>query len=108
MDEDVALARLEGRLGHVFQRRDALRTALTHRSWAHEHAAREGQGEGPQSYNERLDSELETTVWNTGCASWYFDASGRNAAIWPDWTWRFRRRTARFDPQRYTAGRSAA
>lgn len=55
MDEDVALGRLEGRLGHVFRKREALRTALTHRSWAHEHAAREGLGEGPGSYNERLE-----------------------------------------------------
>lgn len=55
MDEDVALGRLEGRLGHVFSSRRTLRTALTHRSWAHEHAAREGLGEGPDSYNERLE-----------------------------------------------------
>jgi ribonuclease-3 len=55
MDEDVALARLEGRLGHVFADRALLRVALTHRSWAHEHAAREGAGEGPGSYNERLE-----------------------------------------------------
>ena len=55
MDEDVALGRLEGRLGHVFRSREPLRTALTHRSWAHEHAAREGLGEGPHSYNERLE-----------------------------------------------------
>lgn len=55
MDDDVAVRQLEGRLGHVFADRRALRTALTHRSWAHEHAAREGQGEGPGSYNERLE-----------------------------------------------------
>lgn len=55
MDEDVALGRLEGRLGHVFRSRGELRTALTHRSWAHEHAARDGLGEGPRSYNERLE-----------------------------------------------------
>ncbi len=55
MDDDVAMRRLEQRLGHVFADRRALVTALTHRSWAHEHAAREGQGEGPGSYNERLE-----------------------------------------------------
>ena len=55
MDEDAALGRLESRLGHSFAAREGLRTALTHRSWAHEHAAREGQGEGPRSYNERLE-----------------------------------------------------
>ena len=38
------------------------------------------------------------TVWNTGCASWYLDATGRNSTLWPDWTWRFRQRTASFDP----------
>jgi ribonuclease-3 len=55
MDEDVALGRLEGLFGHVFRSREVLRVALTHRSWAHEHAAREGLGEGPGSYNERLE-----------------------------------------------------
>jgi cation diffusion facilitator CzcD-associated flavoprotein CzcO len=53
------------------------------------------------SYNSELDERLEGTVWNTGCASWYVDKTGRNATIWPDWTWRFRRRTARFDPAHY-------
>ena len=40
-------------------------------------------------------------MWNTGCASWYLDDTGRNATLWPDWTLRFRRRTARFDPRPY-------
>jgi hypothetical protein len=43
---------------------------------------------------------MDGTLWNTGCASSYFDASGRNT-LWPDWTWRFRRRTSRFDPRHY-------
>jgi ribonuclease-3 len=68
MDEDVALGRLEGRLGHVFQHRDALRTALTHRSWAHEHAAREGQGEGPSSYNERLEFLGDSLLGNAAAS----------------------------------------
>ena len=40
-------------------------------------------------------------MWNTGCASWYLDDTGRNATLWPDWTFRFRQRTARFDPSEY-------
>ncbi len=48
-------------------------------------------------FNAALDRGLGGTVWSSGCSSWYFDSSGRNAVIWPDWTWRFRRRTARFD-----------
>jgi cation diffusion facilitator CzcD-associated flavoprotein CzcO len=52
-------------------------------------------------YNEELERKMEGTVWSTGCASWYLDDTGRNATQWPDWTWRFRQRTARFDPSDY-------
>ena len=27
---------------------------------------------------------------------------GRNSTLWPDWTWRFRRQTRRFDPDAHT------
>jgi cation diffusion facilitator CzcD-associated flavoprotein CzcO len=53
-------------------------------------------------YNAEIDARMERTVWSTGgCASWYFDETGRNATLWPDWTWRFRRRLARFDPAEF-------
>ena len=54
-----------------------------------------------ERFNEAVDRKLQGTVWNTGCASWYLDDTGRNATLWPDWTFRFRRRTARFDPTEY-------
>jgi cation diffusion facilitator CzcD-associated flavoprotein CzcO len=54
-----------------------------------------------ERFNERVQQRMEGTVWSTGCASWYLDAAGRNRTLWPDWTWRFRRRTARFDPGDY-------
>ena len=42
------------------------------------------------------------TVWMSGgCASWYLDADGRNTTLWPDQTYRFRRRTRRFDAGAY-------
>jgi cation diffusion facilitator CzcD-associated flavoprotein CzcO len=54
------------------------------------------------AYNRRLQARLERTVWNTGgCASWYLDANGRNATIWPDFTWRFWHQTRRFDEPAY-------
>jgi cation diffusion facilitator CzcD-associated flavoprotein CzcO len=59
------------------------------------------RGDVERDYNSRVDTQLEGTVWNTGCASWYLDATGRNGVLWPDWTWRFRRRTARFDAESY-------
>ncbi len=59
------------------------------------------------SFNEAVEEKMEGTVWNTGCASWYLDDTGRNATLWPDWTWRFRRRTAQFNPTHYELGRPA-
>jgi cation diffusion facilitator CzcD-associated flavoprotein CzcO len=56
------------------------------------------RADAAERYNADLDERMEGTVWNTGCASWYLDATGRNATLWPDWTWRFRQRTASFDP----------
>jgi len=54
-----------------------------------------------QRYNAELQRRMQGTVWNTGCVSWYQDAQGNNPTLWPDWTWRFRRRTAKFNPQEY-------
>jgi cation diffusion facilitator CzcD-associated flavoprotein CzcO len=64
-------------------------------------AAVEVRAEVVDRFNTRLEEQLDGTVWNTGCASWYLDDTGRNATLWPDWTWKFRRRTARFDPNNY-------
>lgn len=45
---------------------------------------------------------MRGTVWmDGGCASWYIDAEGRNTTLWPDATWRYRRRTRSFDPAEY-------
>jgi cation diffusion facilitator CzcD-associated flavoprotein CzcO len=50
--------------------------------------------EAQERFNADVDARMQGTVWNTGCASWYLDDTGRNATLWPDWTWRFRRRAA--------------
>ena len=50
-------------------------------------------------YNAEVQRRMQGTVWNTGCASWYQDAQGNNPTLWPDWTWRFRRRTASSTPR---------
>ncbi len=45
---------------------------------------------------------MRGTVWDVGgCSSFYLDSTGRNATLWPDWTWRFRRRAKRFDTAAY-------
>jgi cation diffusion facilitator CzcD-associated flavoprotein CzcO len=52
-------------------------------------------------FNAEVDARHEGAVWNTGCRSWYLDDTGRNATLWPDWTFRFRQRTREFDPAEY-------
>jgi cation diffusion facilitator CzcD-associated flavoprotein CzcO len=53
------------------------------------------------TYNAEVQERMEGTVWLSGCASWYLDASGRNTTLWPGFTMDFRRRTRRFDPADY-------
>jgi hypothetical protein len=55
---------------------------------------------------ERWSSEVQAkaapTVWNSGgCSSWYLDDAGRNTTLWPDYSFRFVRRTRTFDPADY-------
>ncbi|HXM56502.1 MAG TPA: 4-hydroxyacetophenone monooxygenase, partial [Candidatus Dormibacteraeota bacterium] len=53
-------------------------------------------------FNDDLQRRMRRTVWSAGgCASWYLDARGRNTTLWPDFTWRFRRLTRRFDAAAY-------
>jgi cation diffusion facilitator CzcD-associated flavoprotein CzcO len=86
---------IESQIAYVI---DALRTMDTHgleRIEVRTEAARE--------YNERLQHGLRSCVWQTGgCSSWYrHPTSGRNVALWPSFTWTFRRQTRRFDPDAY-------
>jgi len=65
-------------------------------------AAVEVRPEAQAAFNTDLQRRMARTVWSTGgCASWYLDAQGRNPTLWPDFTWRFRRRTRRFDAGAY-------
>jgi cation diffusion facilitator CzcD-associated flavoprotein CzcO len=55
-----------------------------------------------EAFNERIQKQLEGTVWNSGgCASWYLDENGRNTTIWPGFTWPYREQTRHFDPADY-------
>lgn len=72
-------------------------------------AALEPREEAQEAFVAAIDRRMEGTVWTSGgCRSWYLDRTGRNSALWPDFTWRFRRRVARLDPAEYvTLGRVA-
>lgn len=53
------------------------------------------------SYNRSVQAALQSTVWNSGCTSYFLDASGRNSTNWPWTTFAMRRRLARFRPQEF-------
>jgi cation diffusion facilitator CzcD-associated flavoprotein CzcO len=54
------------------------------------------------AFNQALQARLGRKVWSTGgCKSWYLTESGKNVALWPGFTWQFRRLTRRFDADRY-------
>jgi len=56
-----------------------------------------------------VQQRMARTIWATGgCDSWYLDASGRNTTLWPDFTFRYRQRLARFDAESFTFGRVTA
>lgn len=58
--------------------------------------------EAQAAYNEKLQRKIEGTVWQQGgCKSWYQNEAGRNTALWPDYTFRFRQETAHFDSANY-------
>ena len=54
-----------------------------------------------EAFNAELQAMMPGTVWATGCGSWYLDARGRNTTLWPDFTFRFRKRTRHFDADAY-------
>jgi cation diffusion facilitator CzcD-associated flavoprotein CzcO len=85
---------IESQINHVI---DALRVMRERGA-----AIAEVKPEVQQAYNREIDAKMTGTVWNTGCSSWYLDDTGRNPTLWPDWTWRFRQRTRRFDPAEHT------
>ncbi len=53
-----------------------------------------------------VQKELERTVWQSGCKSWYVNEQGRNTAAWPGFTFAYRFKTRRFKLQQYQAERA--
>ncbi len=49
------------------------------------------------AFNEWVGAASRTSVWESGCHSWYTTASGRNTNNWPDHTFLYRYRVRHFD-----------
>jgi cation diffusion facilitator CzcD-associated flavoprotein CzcO len=86
---------IEAQLNYIVDAIDTMKT--------HDLRTLEVRREVQDAYNEKLQRKLASSVWMTGgCASWYLDAHGNNTTIWPDFTFRFRNQTKRFDLDAYT------
>jgi cation diffusion facilitator CzcD-associated flavoprotein CzcO len=54
-----------------------------------------------EQFDRELRAALSTSVWHTGCTSWYVDEHGNDPSQWP-WLWSaYRRRTASIDRSAY-------
>jgi cation diffusion facilitator CzcD-associated flavoprotein CzcO len=83
---------------------DALRAMR--RRGAHTLEVRE---DAQAAYNAELDRMTGDTVWVTGgCTSYYIDRNGHNSALWPTYTWPFRRCLREFDAAAYSLGTRVA
>jgi cation diffusion facilitator CzcD-associated flavoprotein CzcO len=59
--------------------------------------------EEQQAFSTWVAEASRTSVWESGCHSWYTTATGRNTNNWPDHTFLYRHRVRRFDLGQYRA-----
>ena len=54
-----------------------------------------------KAFVDTVQNELQSTVWNSGCKSWYLTDKGRNVSLWPSFTFAYRWKTRRFQLGKY-------
>jgi cation diffusion facilitator CzcD-associated flavoprotein CzcO len=85
---------IEAQVAHVVGALDALKAQGAH--------VVDVRPEVLDRWETEVQAKAAPTVWNSGgCSSWYLDDAGRNTTLWPDYTFRFTRRTRRFNPADY-------
>ncbi len=84
---------LEGQIGYVLGAIQALNE--------HGLAWLDVRPDVQDAFNSWVQSASRTSVWESGCHSWYTTASGRNTNNWPDHTFLYRYRVRRFDLAAY-------
>jgi cation diffusion facilitator CzcD-associated flavoprotein CzcO len=59
------------------------------------------KAEAQSAYKQFIEQKLKSTVWYSGCSSWYLDKLGRNTTLFPGLNTHFRKLTRKFDKQAY-------
>lgn len=57
--------------------------------------------EAQKTFNDDLQRRLQTTVWASGCRSWYLDRNGKNVTLWPGFTFQYWHRMRSVNPAHY-------
>jgi cation diffusion facilitator CzcD-associated flavoprotein CzcO len=84
---------LEGQIGYVLA---AIRALAAERlAWI------DVRPEVQDSFSAWVQRASRTSVWESGCHSWYTTAAGRNTTNWPDHTFLYRHRVRHFDLAAY-------
>ncbi len=55
-----------------------------------------------KSFINDVQQSLQSTVWSSGCKSWYLNDKGRNVSLWPSFTFAYRLKTRHFKLSKYT------
>ena len=84
-----AIDMLEAQAGYVAQALALLRSGAADRLEVRE--------EVHDGFQRELAERLQSTVWTSGCGSWYVNDAGRVTANWPGMPGEYLRRTARLD-----------
>jgi cation diffusion facilitator CzcD-associated flavoprotein CzcO len=85
---------IEAQVAHVVGALDALKASGA--------SVVEVRPEVATAWGDEVQRKAAPTVWNSGgCSSWYLDDAGRNTTLWPDYTFRFVRRTEKFNAADY-------
>ncbi|GAA3923258.1 NAD(P)/FAD-dependent oxidoreductase [Actinomadura viridis] len=58
------------------------------------------------AFTREMRTRMRSTVWESGCASWYQNAEGTVVNNWPGFTFAYRRATRRPDPRHFVARRA--
>src|SRR5699024_12722185 len=54
-----------------------------------------------RKFNDAIQEQIDGTVWQAGCTSWYQNASGKNTNNWPTFTFKYRALTHSINPKDY-------
>jgi cation diffusion facilitator CzcD-associated flavoprotein CzcO len=84
---------LEGQIGYTLRAIKALRDNRL--DWL------DVRPDVQNAFNTWVKSASSTSVWESGCRSWYTTSTGRNTNNWPDHTFVYRYRVRRFDLDKY-------